>query len=128
MAFPGISSLDSDRDDRPIVQAYTHRVDLAIDRLPQETYETVLVRAEIVAKAADQRSFDQDILLTEVSIIVTAQNQGIIAQVLALNVSRVQLKQRSDPQLWTTYFRTGRSLLFFDQPITDDSLQKSSNK
>jgi hypothetical protein len=106
-----------------IVQAYTARVDLAIDRLPEETYETVLRRAEMVARAAAQRSFDQDILVTEVSIIVTAQNQGMIAPVLALDVSRIQWRQRPDPQRWATYFKTARSLLFFDQPTTDDAAQ-----
>ncbi|MEB3149447.1 MAG: hypothetical protein ACKO9I_09735 [Sphaerospermopsis kisseleviana] len=106
-----------------IVQAYTARVDLAIERLPEETYETVLRRAEMVARAAAQRSFDQDILVTEVSIIVTAQNQGMIAPVLALDVSRIQWRQRPDPQRWATYFKTARSLLFFEQPTTDDDPQ-----
>ncbi|MFM2064215.1 MAG: hypothetical protein RLZZ507_3886 [Cyanobacteriota bacterium] len=101
-----------------VVQAYTVRVDLAIDRLPQENYETVLRRAEAIARAAAQRSFDQDILVSEVSIIVTAQNQGMIAQVLALDVSRIQWKQRPDPQRWATYFKTARSLLFFEKPTT----------
>ncbi|TAF10182.1 MAG: hypothetical protein EAZ77_03640 [Nostocales cyanobacterium] len=97
-----------------VVQAYTARVDLAIERLPEETYETILRRAEAIARAAAQRSFDQDILVTEVSVIVTAQNQGMIAQVLALDVSRLQWKQRPDPQRWATYFKMVQSLLLFD--------------
>ncbi|MBK1987963.1 hypothetical protein A0J48_010495 [Sphaerospermopsis aphanizomenoides BCCUSP55] len=99
-----------------IVQAYTSRVDLAIDALPQENYETVLRRAEAVARTAAQRSFDQDILVTEVSIIVTVQNHGRIAPVLELKVSRVQWKQRPDAQRWATYFKTARSLLLFEPP------------
>jgi hypothetical protein len=98
-----------------IVQAYTARVDLALDRLPEENYETVLRRAEAVARAAAQRTFDQDILVTEVSIIVSVENQGAIAPVIALNVSRLQWKQRPDPQRWATYFKSARSLLFFEQ-------------
>jgi hypothetical protein len=101
-----------------IVQAYTARVDLAIDSLPEETYETILRRAEMVARAAAQRSFDQDILVTEVSIIVTAQNQGMIAPILALEVSRQEWKKRPDPQRWATYFKTARSLLLFEKPNT----------
>ncbi|AFZ60529.1 hypothetical protein H6G54_11630 [Anabaena cylindrica FACHB-243] len=104
-----------------IVQAYTARVDLTIDRLPAENYETVLRRAEAVARAAAQRSFDQDILVTDVSIIVSVQNYGAIAPVIALDVSRLQWKQRPDPQRWVTYFKTARSLLFFEQqtPVPD---------
>jgi hypothetical protein len=98
-----------------IVQAYTARVDLALDRLPEENYETILRRAEAVARAAAQRTFDQDILVTEVSIIVSVENRGAIAPVIALNVSRLQWKQRPDPQRWVTYFSSARSLLFFEQ-------------
>ncbi|WP_353932073.1 hypothetical protein WJM97_05675 [Okeanomitos corallinicola TIOX110] len=98
-----------------VVQAYTARVDLAITRLPEENYETVLRRAEIAARAAAQRSFDQDILVTEVSIIVTAQNEGMIAPVLTLDVSRDQWKQSPDPRRWATYFKTAKWLLLFEK-------------
>ncbi len=98
-----------------IVQAYTARVDLSIDRLPEENYETLLRRAEAAARSAAQRSFDQDILVTDVSIIVSVQNYGAIAPVLELAVSRPQWRNRPDPQRWATYFKTARSLLFFGQ-------------
>ncbi|MGI8502861.1 MAG: hypothetical protein ACR2LR_17260 [Hassallia sp.] len=100
------------------VQAYTARVDLAIDSLPEENYETILRRAEAVARAAAQRSFDQDILVTDVSVVVSAQNYGAIAPVLALEVSRLQWRNRPDPQVWATYFKTARSLLFFGRDST----------
>ncbi|WP_375500864.1 hypothetical protein [uncultured Nostoc sp.] len=96
------------------VRAYTARVDLAIDRLPDENYETVLRRAEAAARASAQRSFDQDILVTDVSIIVSVQNNGSIAPVLALDVSRPQWRSRPDAQNWATYFKTARSLLFLE--------------
>jgi hypothetical protein len=103
------------------VQAYTARVDLLIDRLPQESYETILRRAEAAARATTQRSFDQDILVTEVSVIISAQNQGAIAPILSLEVSRPQWQKRPDPQLWTNYFKTARTLLLFDQQTTTPS-------
>jgi hypothetical protein len=95
-----------------LVQAYTARGDLAIDRLPEENYETLLRRAEAAARAATQRTFDQDILVTDVSIIVSVQNYGAIAPVLELAVSRPQWRTIPDPQRWATYFKTARSLLF----------------
>ncbi|MBW4555724.1 MAG: hypothetical protein KME59_07260 [Trichormus sp. ATA11-4-KO1] len=104
-----------------IVRAYTARVDLSIDRMEDETYETILRRAEAVARAAAQRSFDQDILVTDVSIIVSVQSYGAIAPILSLDVSRQQWRTRPDAQRWATYFKTARSLLFFDQqPITSN--------
>lgn len=98
-----------------VVQAYTARADLIIDTLVDENYETLLRRAEAVARAAAQRSFDQDILATEVSVIVAGQNAGAIAPILDLRVSRQQWRNRPDPQVWATYYRSARSLLLFDQ-------------
>ncbi|QLE57660.1 hypothetical protein [Nostoc sp. TCL26-01] len=98
-----------------IVQAYTARVDLIIDRLPDETYEAILRRAEMTARAAAQRSFDQDILVTDISVIVSVQSYGAIAPVLTLDVSRKQWRTRPDPQNWATYFKSARSLLLFEQ-------------
>ncbi|MFM7408955.1 MAG: hypothetical protein ACKO3K_20420 [Cuspidothrix sp.] len=100
-----------------IVQAYTARVDLLIDRLSEESYENLLRRAEAAARATTQRSFDQDILVTEVYVIISAQNRGAIAPILSLEVRRPQWQKRPDPQIWTTYFKTSRSLLLFDQPV-----------
>ncbi|MBW4586866.1 hypothetical protein G7B40_014555 [Aetokthonos hydrillicola Thurmond2011] len=101
-----------------IVQAYTARLDLSIDTLPQENYETLLRRAEAVARAAAQRSFDHDILVTDVSIMVSAQNDGAIAPVLALVVDRTKWRTRPDPQRWATYFKSARSLLYFSTPTS----------
>ncbi|MBU7583515.1 MAG: hypothetical protein KAF91_11500 [Nostoc sp. TH1S01] len=102
-----------------MVRAYTARVDLIIERLPDENYETTLHRAEATARAAAQRSFDQDILATDVSIIVSVQSYGAIAPILALEVSRPQWRSRPDAQRWATYFKTARSLLFFEQTPTN---------
>jgi hypothetical protein len=84
-------------------------------RLPEENYETILRRAEAVARTAAQRSFDQDILVTDVSIIISVQSYGAIAPVIALDVSRPQWRTLPDPQRWATYFNTARSLLFFEK-------------
>ncbi|MBW4435166.1 MAG: hypothetical protein KME28_26495 [Pelatocladus maniniholoensis HA4357-MV3] len=101
-----------------IVRAYTARVDLSIDRLPEENYETLLQRAEAAARAAAQRSFDQDILVTDVSIFISVQNNGAIAPVLELAVTRPQWRNRPDPRRWAKYFKTARSLLYFGDNFT----------
>ncbi len=98
-----------------VVQAYSNRVGLEITRLPGDNYKSLLRRAEAVARAAAQRSFDKDILVTDVSIVVSAQNFGAIAPVLELNVSRTQWRNRPDTQRWAKYFKMARTLLFFGQ-------------
>ncbi|WP_068818173.1 hypothetical protein [Phormidesmis priestleyi] len=105
-----------------VVQAYTTRVDVALDRLPNESYDALIRRADIVARAAAQRSFDRDILTSEVSVIVIGRNQGSETPILTLDVSRVQWSSRPDTRRWATYYKTSAALLGFEQlspvPVT----------
>ena len=110
-----------------IAKAYTNRVDLEINRLPGDNYKSLLRRAEAVARAAAQRSFDKDILVTDVSIIVSVQNLGAIAPVLELNVSRTQWRNRPEPQRWAKYFKMAQTLLFSGQSATNTASNAESN-
>jgi hypothetical protein len=97
-----------------LVRAYETRVDVGLDRLPNESYQTLVQRAEQVARAAAQRSFDRDILISQVSVIVIGRNQGAEAPILTLDVSRVEWRNRPDTRRWATYYKTAASLLGFD--------------
>ncbi|MEM7554772.1 MAG: hypothetical protein AAF378_11845 [Cyanobacteria bacterium P01_A01_bin.84] len=105
-----------------IAQAYTARVDLEIDTLNGENYTTIIRRAEAAARAAVQRSFDKDILISDVSVIVSVQNQGAIAPVLELEVRRNQWRNRPDPRLWSKYFKTASALLYFQKSNLQNSI------
>ncbi|UBF25905.1 hypothetical protein K9N68_30925 [Kovacikia minuta CCNUW1] len=98
-----------------LVQAYTSRVDVALDVQPGESYEALLRRAEAVARAAAQRSFDRDILITDVLILVSAQHESNIAPILSLEATRTQWRSLPDPHRWATYFRSSRRLLGLDR-------------
>jgi hypothetical protein len=95
----------------PIAQAYKNRTDVRLARLKDETYQSIIRRAEIVARAAAQRSFDRDILISEVSIMVIGEYQGAEAPLLMLEVSRQNWRQRPDTRRWATYYRTAKQLL-----------------
>lgn len=101
-----------------VAQAETPSIDLSIVRQPDETYETLLSRSEAAARAAVQKNFDQDINLKDVSVMVVAQNQGAIAPVLSMEVSRDQWLSNPDVQRWVIYFTTARSLLGFEGVTT----------
>lgn len=101
----------------PAAQAYTARVNLSLDRRANESYDTLLRRAETAARAAAQRAFDNDILATEVSVIVAGENSGLIAPILALEVSRADWRRRPDPQQWATYYSNADILLGINQPL-----------
>ncbi len=101
-----------------IAQAENARVDLSIVRQPDETYETLLSRAEAAAQVAVQENFDRDINLADVSVMVVAQNQGAIAPVLSIDVSRTQWFSNPDIHRWIKYFATARLLLGFEGVAT----------
>jgi hypothetical protein len=101
-----------------VAQAYTTRQTITLDRLPTESYQTLLHRAEAAARAAAQRAFTSDILVTDVAVTIVAESQGAVAPVLALEASRNEWQRLPDPRRWSTYFENARSLLGFDQPLT----------
>jgi len=101
----------------PIAQAYTSRVNITLDRQPNESFATLVRRAEAVARAAAQRSFDNDILVTEAAIVITGQNIGLSAPILTLQVSRESWKNQPDTQRWSTYYPKSKELLRIDDPV-----------
>jgi hypothetical protein len=93
------------------VQAYEARVDVTLDRLADETYQSFLRRAELVTQAAAQRSFDRDVLINQVSVMIIGQHQGNEAPLLLLQVSRDEWTQQPDPRRWAIYYRSAKTLL-----------------
>ena len=92
-------------------QAYTSRMDLFLARESGETYETLLRRAEMAARAGAQRSFDQDLLTTNVSVNVVVESSGVTVPILSLRVDREEWRSRPETYYWATYYRTAQALL-----------------
>ncbi|MGB7087882.1 MAG: hypothetical protein WBD47_20155 [Phormidesmis sp.] len=92
-------------------QAYTSRLDLFLARESNETYDALLRRAEMAARAGAQRSFDQDLLTTNVSVTVVAEGSGVTVPILTLRVDREQWRARPETYYWATYYRTAEALL-----------------
>ena len=92
-------------------QAYTSRLDLFLARESGETYDALLRRAEMAARAGAQRSFDQDLLITNVSVTVVVEGEGVTVPILALRVDRDEWRARPETYYWATYYRTAEVLL-----------------
>lgn len=92
-------------------QAYTSRLDLFLAREAGETYDTLLRRAEMAARAGAQRSFDQDLLITNVAVTVVVEGEGVTVPILALRVDRDEWRARPETYFWATYYRTAEALL-----------------
>lgn len=95
------------------VQAYTGRLTITLSTQPGESFEALLRRAEAVARAGAQRSFDRDILVTDVLIIVSAEHLSRISPILALEATRTQWSRFPDTRRWATYFKNAKTLLGF---------------
>lgn len=104
----------------PVAQAYTSRVNLYLVREQGESFETLVQRSEIIARAAIQRSFDADVLMTDVIVTVIGDNQGISVPILTVPVSRSEWQLRPDVPEWANYFEAARALVddadAIDQP------------
>ncbi len=95
----------------PVAQAYTSRVNLFVVRELGESFETLVMRSEIIARAAVQRSFDADVLMTDVIVTVIGDNQGIAVPILTVPVSRSDWRLRPDVTVWARYFEASRNLV-----------------
>lgn len=94
-----------------VAQAYTARVNLFLSQGHDETYEALIRRADNAARAAAQRSFDSDILITEVVVTVTADKLGNTLPIMQLQASRQQWRNRPDPRYWSSYFPNAQDFL-----------------
>ena len=94
-----------------VAHAYTARVTLFVIRNPNESYDTFLRQSEAVARAGIQRSFDADVLTSEVVITIVGENQGIAIPVLEAQVTRSEWQERPDPQYWARYYDSASTLL-----------------
>ena len=105
---------------QPTAQAETARIDdITIDRQPDETYDSLIQRAETAARTALLQGFNRSSQITNVSVVVLGQNQGMIAPVLAIGLSRPQWRGGNDK---FTYFNSARSLLRLEeQPLAVES-------
>ncbi len=95
----------------PPAAAYTSRLNLFLVREEGESFESFVQRSEIVARAAVQRSFDADVLMTDVIVTVTGSSQNITIPVLTVAVSRGNWRLKPDVRHWAKYYEAARSLL-----------------
>lgn len=95
----------------PAAVAYTTRLNLFLSREQGESFDALVRRAEIIARAGVQRSFDADVLAGEAIVTVVAENQGITVPLLTVEVSRAQWQAYPDVEYWARYYETAKALL-----------------
>ena len=93
--------------------AERREVDIRLLVNQDEGFTVMTRKAEVLARSAAQRTFDRDVMVSDVSVKVTAQNlnQDQAAIILQLIVSRRDWASRPDPKIWATYFPMAKSLI-----------------
>ena len=91
--------------------AERREVDIRIPINKDEGFTIMTRKAEVLARSAAQRTFDRDVLVSDVSVKVTAENQENAAIILQMIVSRSNWASRPDPKVWATYFPMAKALI-----------------
>jgi len=91
--------------------AERREVDIRIPINKDEGFTVMTRKAEKLARSAVQRTFDRDVIVSDVSVKVTAQSQEAAAIILQLIVSRSDWTSRPDPKVWATYFPMAKALI-----------------
>lgn len=102
--------------------AYIARQEIRVERLKNESYESFIRRSELVLRAALQRGFDRDVVMSSMVIFIMGQHQGMEAPVMSVEVSRSQWQSRPDARVWATYYRMSQMLLGFGNASTPNLL------
>lgn len=100
-----------------IVVAQSAAISLPIARQKQESYEDFLRRAEATAQKTIQSRFQKDAAVSQLRVAIVGENQGAIAPILSVQVSRNGWQNSPNIQRWATYYATSKFLLGFEQPI-----------
>ncbi len=96
--------------------SYDVTYDVTIERQPNETYESLVKRAEAVARAAAANNLARNRQADDISITVVAHNRGAIAPVLNLKVSRTN-SSSPNARRDITYFNQARLLLRLEEDL-----------
>ena len=92
-------------------QAAPLRANVMLDVQAGESYAAFMQRATSAAKAAAQGAFNRNNSVSDLSVVVTGQNQGSTVQVLTLRADRNQWRSNPNAGRWATYYPTAQSLL-----------------
>ncbi|NJK47198.1 hypothetical protein HC931_02410 [Candidatus Gracilibacteria bacterium] len=111
----GINLLASEILATPIVFAQASEISLPIARQKQENYENFLRRAEATAAKTIQQRFQENSAIAELRLAILGENQGAIAPVLSIRVSRDKWRREPSINRWATYYPDSKFLLGFEQ-------------
>ncbi len=101
---------------QPKVIAQIPQIPLTLSREANETYLSFVQRATNLVTTRLGNNFSQNSSLNQVRIVVIGENNGNVAPVLSVNMSRQQWLNNPNPEPLINYFPDSQFLLGFDTP------------
>ena len=99
----------------PLVQAATERLTVTLSRQRGERFREMLTRAETIAQEEIQQAFNADIVVSDVSVVVMGENQGLMTPLLSVDVRRDRWRRTPQLSQWVRYYGNAEELLGFNQ-------------
>ena len=94
----GCGWLSLDLINSPVAIAQISQIPLTLSREPDETYPSFVQRATTLVATRLKNDFSKNSSLNELRIVVIGQNNGNIAPVLSVNMSRQQWRSNPNPE------------------------------
>ncbi|USR92143.1 hypothetical protein NEA10_05305 [Phormidium yuhuli AB48] len=103
------------------VHAATERLTVTLSPRRGEGFQDLLTRAETIAQEEIQRTFNADVVVGDVSLVVMGEHGGLTTPLLSVDVRRDLW--RRNPQLsdWAQYYSNARQLLGFNGPSVENT-------
>lgn len=98
----------------PAVLAQIPQSTLVLRRQPEETYESFLNRAESLASDTISQHLFENPNLSDFRLVIIGEDQGAIAPLFSLDLTRQRWTFAPQIQRWATYFPESKLLLGFE--------------
>ena len=98
------------------VFAQVAQLPLSISRSTNENFDGFVQRATTLTASTLKNRFEKEKSLNQLRVVVIGENDGAVAPVLAVTMSRQQWLSNPHPEPLINYFPDSKSLLGFDTP------------
>lgn len=117
LSCTAITSIATTGINPSIVLAKPVEYNIPISRQTQESYEQLMQRGENLAQSTINTRLKQNPSLDQIKVIIVGENEGAIAPLMSVQVSRQGWMNTPQVRYWATYFTDSRLLLGFDQAV-----------
>lgn len=115
LACSGVTWMAVNSFHAPTTLAQALEVNLPVSRLGQESFDSLLLRANNLATTTINQRFQQNPALDNIRVVIVGNNQGAIAPLLIVKVSRQNWLSAPRAERWATYFHDSKMLLGFEE-------------